>query len=189
MPDALPQSRASSTNIERGTLYSHIGNAGVYRCPSDYSNVVDHPGLRRFRGYVLNGELNCWIVADTQYGLPIHQAFHNVSQLERPVRTYGFLDVTAETIDSGIFGILGPAARTEEELKRNLTELDQHRWLQLPGERHSGGSNISFLDGHVERHEWRWPGRKMISPHGQVPPPRFTSMAPAFPTITHCPSP
>jgi prepilin-type processing-associated H-X9-DG protein len=156
-------------NIDRGTLYSHVGDAGVYRCPSDTSNVTDHPELRRFRSYVLNGELNYWIVADSQYGLPILQAFHNVSQLQRPVRTYGFLDVTAETIDSGIFGIPGPAARTEEELKRNLIELGQHRWLHLPGERHSGGANLSFLDGHVERRKWGWPGKKMISAYGHRP--------------------
>jgi prepilin-type N-terminal cleavage/methylation domain-containing protein/prepilin-type processing-associated H-X9-DG protein len=163
------QRDATLDNIERGTLYSHIGDAGVYRCPSDYSNVVDHQGLRRFRSYVLNGELNYWIIADTQYGLPILQAFHNVSQLSRPVRTYGFIDVTAETIDSGIFGLPGPASTTEEELKRNLIKLDRHRWLQLPGERHSGGANLSFLDGHVERHKWRWPGKEPISAFGHRP--------------------
>jgi prepilin-type processing-associated H-X9-DG protein len=120
-------------------------------------SVIDvRPGLSiRCRSYSLNGELNYWIIADGEYGLPILQAFHNESQLRRPVMTYGFLDVTAETIDSGIFGMPGPAAQTEEELKRNLLELSHGRWLHLPGERHSGGANVSFLDGHVEGHRWK----------------------------------
>jgi prepilin-type processing-associated H-X9-DG protein len=89
--------------------------------------------------------------------------------LHRPSATYGFLDVKAETIDSGIFGLPGPAASTEEELRRNLLELDRNRWLHLPGERHGGGVKLSFLDGHVEAHRWKFTPKIPISPSGHRP--------------------
>lgn len=156
-------------NIQRGTLFPYARNHGVYHCPSDRSTVTDQPHQTRLRSYSLNGELNYWIIADHDYGLPILQAFYTESQLKRPAKTYGFLDVTPETIDSGIFGLPGPAAQTEEELRRNLRELDKNRWLHLPGYRHSGGANLSFLDGHVDHHKWLYQGRKPVSPYGHRP--------------------
>jgi prepilin-type processing-associated H-X9-DG protein/prepilin-type N-terminal cleavage/methylation domain-containing protein len=163
------QRDATPENLERGRLYAYVGDPGVYRCPSDRSTVTDQPTLVRFRSYCLNGELNYWIVADAEYGLPVLQAFHNESQLRRPAATYGFLDVKAETIDSGIFGLPGPAARTEEELRRNLLTLSKSHWLHLPGERHGGGANLSFLDGHVESHRWQFTPKIQISSSGHRP--------------------
>lgn len=163
------QRDATADGITGGTLYAHVGGPGPYHCPSDHSTVTDQPSVQRLRSYSLNGELNYWIIADTQYGLPILQSFHNESQLGRPSMTYGFLDVTAETIDSGIFGLPGPAAKTEEELRRNLIELDRNRWLHLPGYRHDGGANLSFLDGHVEHHKWKYQDRVPVSPQGNRP--------------------
>ncbi len=156
----------SPDNVKRGSLYPYLNNPDVYRCPSDRSKVKGKPDLARFRSYSLNGELNYGILADQMYGLPILQSFHKESDLKRPVKTYAFLDVNPETIDSGSFGLPGPAAKTEEELKRNLIELKRNRWLHLPGERHRGGANISFLDGHVEHHEWQWKDKKPVSPYG-----------------------
>lgn len=159
----------SPDNIRRGRLYDQIGDPGIYHCPDDASTVIDQPDQRRFRSYSLNGELNYWIIADQIYGLPILQTFHQESQLRRPAKTYGFLDLNPDTIDSGVFGMPGPAAQTEAELKRNLVELKHNRWLHLPGEHHSGGANLSFLDGHVERHAWEWQGKTPISPYGHRP--------------------
>ena len=151
---------ATPDDLRRGSLYPYLDADGVYACPSERATLSDDPETARLRTYSLNGELNYWLIADQQYGLPILQAFHNESQLTRPDQTYGFLDVNADTIDSGIFGMPGPPARTEEELKRNLLELDRTRWLHLPGELHGGGANIGFLDGHVEPHAWRFPGKQ-----------------------------
>ena len=163
------QRDATPENIQRGKLYRHVGDSGPYHCPSDRSTVTDQPARTRHRSYSLNGELNYWIIADAEYGMPILQTFRNESQLRRPSATYGFLDVKAETIDSGIFGLPTPAAGTEEELRRNLIELPSTRWLPLPGERHNGGANLSFLDGHVEAHRWRYTPKIPISPSGHRP--------------------
>ncbi|MBM3879707.1 MAG: hypothetical protein FJ387_08310 [Verrucomicrobia bacterium] len=163
------QRDATSENIKRGALYPHIGGTGPYRCPSDHSTVKDQPEQTRLRSYSLNGELNYWIIADAESGLPILQALHQESQLRRPSATYGFLAVKAETIDSGIFGLPGPAARTEEELRRDLLEPDRNRWLHLPGERHQSGANLSFLDGRVEAHKWDFTPIVAISAQGHRP--------------------
>jgi hypothetical protein len=69
----------------------------------------------------------------------------------------------------GIFGLPGPTARTEEELRRNLLELDVNRWLHLPGERHGGGANLSFLEKHVERRRWMQTPKRPMSPTGHRP--------------------
>jgi prepilin-type processing-associated H-X9-DG protein len=69
----------------------------------------------------------------------------------------------------GIFGLPGPTARTEGELRRNLLELDVNRWLHLPGERHGGGANLSFLDWHVEHHAWKHTPKRPVSPTGHRP--------------------
>ena len=89
--------------------------------------------------------------------------------MRRLAATFGFLDVTSATIDSGMFGMPGPAAKTVEELRRNLRELPYQRWLHLPGYRHSGGANITFLDGHVEHREWEFKEREPISQFGHRP--------------------
>jgi prepilin-type processing-associated H-X9-DG protein len=47
--------------------------------------------------------------------------------------------------------------------------LDRNRWLHLPGERHKGGANLSFLDGHVEGHRWKSTPKVPISPSGHRP--------------------
>ncbi len=52
------QKDATPENIQRGRLYSHVGDPGPYRCPSDRSTVTDQPAVKRCRSYSLNGELN-----------------------------------------------------------------------------------------------------------------------------------
>lgn len=155
--------------VQGGSLYEHVPNAAVYVCPSERTPTENDPARARARSYSLNGELNYWIIADQQYGLPVLRAFHKLSDLDRPSRTYAFLDVTPDTIDSGVFGMPGPAATTKEELKENFRELSKHRWLHLPGIHHGDGANVTFLDGHVEHRPWRFPERKPVSPFGHRP--------------------
>jgi prepilin-type processing-associated H-X9-DG protein len=51
----------------------------------------------------------------------------------------------------------------------NLIELPSTRWLHLPGERHGGGANLSFLDGHVQSRQWKYTPKLPISPSGHRP--------------------
>ncbi|MBI3418128.1 MAG: hypothetical protein HY043_22800 [Verrucomicrobia bacterium] len=38
----------------------------------------------------------------------------------------------------------------------------------MPGERHGRGANLSFLDGHVDFHRWKFTPKRFVSP-GQPP--------------------
>jgi prepilin-type processing-associated H-X9-DG protein len=63
-----------------------------------------------------------------------------------PAMVFGFLDVAAKTISSGDF----------LEAHVGCSSGDRN-WRDIPSDRHSVGANVSFLDGHVEHHRWRWP--------------------------------
>ena len=31
------------------------------------------------------------------------------------------------------------------------------QWNDIPSDRHNRAANLSFVDGHIETHRWRWP--------------------------------
>jgi prepilin-type processing-associated H-X9-DG protein len=53
-----------------------------------------------------------------------------------------FLDENEQTIDDGVY-----------LLYREPADF----WQNSPSDRHSGGANLSFADGHCERWQWRFP--------------------------------
>ena len=52
------------------------------------------------------------------------------------------MDVHEKAIDSGDF---------------NWRVYDYTDWEHQPSARHDRGDNLSFIDGHVEYHRWKWP--------------------------------
>lgn len=46
-------------------------------------------------------------------------------------------------------------------------DAKRDHWLCQPSDRHYGGANLSFVDGHVAFQPWRWP-KKVIAP-GNTP--------------------
>src|SRR5262249_33430738 len=135
-------------NITKGALFSYQPNVAIYRCPSDRSTlvndptVVDDPTLLRTRSYQLDGWLNGPDDVD-QY--PPHMKKKLVS-LKNPARVFTFID--SANCDSGAFYIFPfgyPWSAGRDE------------WLNSPSGRHNRGGNLSFADGRVESHRWRWP--------------------------------
>lgn len=143
---------ATATNIERGTLYSYLGVARVYRCPADKSTVNGQPRLPRTRSYMLNGAMN---------GNPLNpagqpevvariRATYGSIVRPAPAQVWTFLDASEGTINGGSF-FIWPLAKTDEN----------GNWLHQPATRHSGGANLAFADGHTEYHRWRWPHKEL----------------------------
>ncbi len=148
----------SLPSITNGTLFPHVGNAAVYRCPADNS-PADPPGAGpRRRSYSLQSWLGVVEVNDAAKGYDFkHDTWPELkSKLSQvlepgPSGTLGFLDEHERSIDDGAALVGNP----------NLRELPGYEgvrtWIEMPTDRHNRGGNLSFLDGHVEHWSWRWP--------------------------------
>ncbi len=125
--------------IENGTLFKNTPNIGVYRCPSDQSTLQQSTGLR-LRSYAMQGFLNGW---------PAGEVFvMRATEIRRPTEVFVFIDENESSIDDGVFGIYRDPNAT---------------WVNLPSDRHSGGADLSFVDGHCVK--WKWKAPKKFAGH------------------------
>ncbi|MEO8427401.1 MAG: prepilin-type N-terminal cleavage/methylation domain-containing protein [Verrucomicrobiota bacterium] len=149
-----PKLDTTTSNIQAGLLFPHVGAAAVYSCPADKSTVTGEPAFRRNRSY----SMNLWLNAESHVGTyqdSINDQDYKLRKSSRivnpgPSGLFVFIDEHAVSIDDGIFGIPSPWAAPEAR----STEW----WVAFPSERHNLGDNISFADGHVKH--WRWQGHR-----------------------------
>lgn len=126
------QTSADLTNIESGTLYAYTPNPGVYRCPSDHSNLYNAP-VARIRSCSLDFFINGTISeTDPKYTIK-YATIHPI-----PAQVIMFVDECSAGIDDGSFAC----------------ETNKPQWDNMPTDRHNQGGNFSFADGHVEH--WKW---------------------------------
>jgi prepilin-type processing-associated H-X9-DG protein/prepilin-type N-terminal cleavage/methylation domain-containing protein len=132
---------SSTTNLQKGVLFPYQPAVAIYHCPSDQTRLIDGSNRLSTRSYQLEGWLNG---PDDLISVPPFVRT-KYGSLKSPARTFAFLD--SKTCDSGSFYIspFGYAYPSETH------------WINSPGDWHSGGCNLSFADGHVEFHRWRWP--------------------------------
>lgn len=144
----------SPTNLTSGALYGYTRALGVYHCPADRS-CFKSTKTPRLRSYALNCCLNCVL----DYGFPEWQRLikTRTGQITTPSPSgvFGFLDVTERQLGDGAFAVrpLG-------------LSIGDRTWNDVPADRHGLGANLSFLDGHVEHHRWRFPkaNKDFVSP-------------------------
>jgi len=139
---------AGTTNIVNGVLFSYQPDVGIYRCPADRSVLLDGSARLRTRTY----QLDMWLNGSTNYAsLPPYMQ-GKYSSLKNPARVFVFID--SGNCDTCSFGIcpFGYGYQWESQ------------WFNSPTDRHGGGANISFADGHAEHHRWRWPKSTAPSP-------------------------
>jgi prepilin-type N-terminal cleavage/methylation domain-containing protein/prepilin-type processing-associated H-X9-DG protein len=142
----------NTVNIETGSLFRHVGSAAVYRCPADRSTVRSSAATRRTRSYSTHEWFNC----DVQTATPLDGVNDSALNLRKasqivdpgPSRTWVFIDENEMSIDDGIFGIGNPWPGDPR--------VDHDFWDAYPADRHDDGANLSFADGHVEHHRWRF---------------------------------
>ena len=143
----------TTTNVERGTLFPYLNAVGVYRCPTDRSKVDNRPQLPRTRTYALSGALNGNDPNSDPAVVAVFRTTHSQINQPSPAQVWAFLDGSEGRIDVGLAAVwpIAQADRNQE-------------WLHQPSDRHNRGANLSFADGHVEPHKWRWPKRLGYSP-------------------------
>ena len=95
--------------------------------------------MKRTRSYSMNNNVGGFN-SKPPLGPP---AVYKATAIPNPVKLFVFLDEHEETVDDGCFTVAPAPATT---------------WETIPADRHSGGCNLSFADGHVEH--WRWENRK-----------------------------
>jgi prepilin-type N-terminal cleavage/methylation domain-containing protein/prepilin-type processing-associated H-X9-DG protein len=106
----------------------------IYKCPSDREPAANG---QRIRSMSMNsmvgdpGEL-------TNRFNPTYIQFFKSAEIPKPSGIYVFLDEHCDTINDGFF----------------LNRLENYNWGNLPGSYHGGAVNLSFADGHLERHKW-----------------------------------
>jgi prepilin-type N-terminal cleavage/methylation domain-containing protein/prepilin-type processing-associated H-X9-DG protein len=122
------------------------GVARLYRCPADavVSDIqAKHGWSTRVRSTSMNamagnaGEIS---VSGVNSNNPHYQQFFRVSQVPRPAEIFIFIEEHPDSIDDGYF----------------LNRFYSRKWTDLPASWHKGAANITFADGHVESHKWRF---------------------------------
>ena len=131
-----PQLHSSPTNIESGVLFPYTKALGIYKCPGDRSLTVGQTKEPRNRSYALQIFLNG--------SPPLNgKTRTRLAEIVNPATVFGFLDVSERMINGCDFAVYWDAT-----------------WWDIPGDRHSFGLALSFLDGHAELHRWRVPKLK-----------------------------
>jgi prepilin-type processing-associated H-X9-DG protein/prepilin-type N-terminal cleavage/methylation domain-containing protein len=130
------------TVLRQGVLWKYVGAAGPYRCPMDRSTLIERPDQLVPVTLGLNIFLNCY---DGPRAKPAaHPAtVAKDSVIHRSSQIFGFI---CDNTNSFGLGGFGPWIHLP----------DTFYWGSVPAVRHSGGANLTYLDGHVEHHRWKW---------------------------------
>lgn len=151
------QADPNNANIEAGVLYQYNKAPSIYACPANTLMVTG--GFPPTTGpqprtcsieYSMGGNgassaSGPWTIS--RAGVTF-TSYSKSTQVQRPSEKFVFAEESEYSLDDGEFalfpligGKVAPAGAPE--------------WWNLPANRHSGGSNWSFLDGHCEYYKWR----------------------------------
>ena len=137
--------------IRNGLLFPYNTSMGIYHCPGDKSTVQTRDGTplpqQRLRSYNMSLSVNGSPAMDALLAaqIPIYRRFTEIRD-PNPSTLFVFLDVHEDEITDTTFGM--PPLVVYGDVKT---------WWDIPANRHSQGSNLSFADGHVEHWKWRVP--------------------------------
>ncbi len=135
-------SDSSIDALEYGSLYPYNTSLDIYRCPSDRTLLPGNPGDRRvFSAHSYN--LSIWINCIAEpYGYVTDSEIAACGKATSDI--FLFIDTHPKSIVDPAFGVY----HEDDATRRNL-------WVDMPSDRHNNGANVSFFDGHVERHRWK----------------------------------
>jgi prepilin-type processing-associated H-X9-DG protein len=129
---------AENTNpvfVLSGKLAPYVNNnLRIYKCPSDQSLAQNGP---RLRSVSLNSLVGDPLINPNRFN-PNWLQFLKMTQFPRPANYYVFIEEHPDTINDGYF----------------MNQWDQIKWGNLPASYHNAAANLSWADGHIERHRW-----------------------------------
>ncbi len=131
--------------LRKGGLGTYTaGVPALYRCPNDnaVSDLQRQAGWKaRTRSISMNaqvGNAGQFSAGGTNINNPGYVQFFRMSDIPDPSKIFIFTEEHPDSINDGYF----------------LNHLDSFQWNDLPASYHGGGAQISFADGHVEKHVW-----------------------------------
>ncbi len=132
---AMSAENTNADYVRSGKLALYVNNnVGVYKCPSDQSMAQNGPRLRSISMNALVGDP---LINPNRFN-PTWTQFLKSSQFPAPSNFFVFIEEHPDTINDGYF----------------VNTLDQIKWGNLPASFHNDSANMSWADGHVERHRW-----------------------------------
>ena len=142
----LDTDNTNTALLTRGGVGPYVSRvATVYRCPSDrvVSDIQRDAGwARRVRSLSMNamvGDSGQFSTNGANANNPDYRQFFKVSQMPQPTQIFVFIEEHPDSINDGYF----------------LNHPDDFKWFDLPASYHDGGLNLTFADGHAERHNWK----------------------------------
>jgi len=146
---------------KRAVLGPYTAAAGIYRCPSDWSQVkAKGQTLKRIRSYSASQAIGTWSDGRT----PTHGYWLDKAKVGGPDggkwRVYGresdvvkpspsrlwvFIEEHPASINDGGFGVRMP---------ESMPDTAGQGWVDWPSAFHNNSLALSFMDGHAETHKW-----------------------------------
>ncbi len=121
-------------------------SARIYRCPSDavVSDIQAAAGwTARVRSISMNamiGDAGEFSRSGANVNNPYYRQFFKQAQIPQPSQIFVFIEEHPDSINDGYF----------------LNHVNTQQWTDLPASYHNGAVNLSFADGHLETHRWRF---------------------------------
>ena len=136
--------------IQKGEFYPYAASSDIFRCPADRSVVFGFP---RVRSYAMNSWLGSRVMA-ALYRFSPYRTYRKENEISAPGPSalWSVMDEHEASIDDDWF----------------LVTMDNSKpFASMPANRHSGGYEANFADGHVESIKLKDPGTRwgnQISP-------------------------
>lgn len=118
----------------------------TYRCPGDtvVSDIQARAGWRaRVRSISMNamvGDAGEFSRSGANVNNPYYRQFFKQAQIPQPSQIFVLIEEHPDSVNDGYF----------------LNRPDSLRWSDLPASYHRGAVNLTFADGHLEAHRWRF---------------------------------
>ena len=141
--DSDNTNKALLTEAGIGPYVNHA--SAPYRCPSDsvLSDMQVAAGWQaRVRSISINamvGHPGIWNSNGVNVNNPGYRQFFKASDVPRPGSIFTFIEEHPDSIDDGYF----------------LDRPNRPEWHDMPASYHNGSANLTFADGHAERHKWQ----------------------------------